>query len=187
VHGIIALANPICRYAMEIAPSCVYGLTLSHLLPDLTIQNLVSLLDDSRSPILFRCEEFSAPPPCSGAASTESPSQRTKAIPSELRLLILSENLHALYCPSIFNHSPSVEVLLGSVHSCLQQPRLFLLLRLTLRLNLDLRSPAHSNNLTQLWGKRVTKAHYLTASTHSMRRFSTALDAGISQLKQRNN
>jgi hypothetical protein len=77
----IALANSICRCAMEIAPSCVYGLNLSQLLPDLTIQSLVSLLDDSNSPILFLCEEFSAPPPCSGAASIESPSQRTQGYP----------------------------------------------------------------------------------------------------------
>jgi hypothetical protein len=75
VHGIIALANSIRRCAMEIAPSWVYGLNPSQLLPDLTIQNLVSLLDDFKSPILFRCEEISAPPPCSDAASTESTSQ----------------------------------------------------------------------------------------------------------------
>jgi hypothetical protein len=75
VHGIISLANSIRRCAMEIAPSWVYGLNPSQLLPDLTIQNPVSLLDDFKSPILFRCEEISAPPPCSDAASAESTSQ----------------------------------------------------------------------------------------------------------------
>jgi hypothetical protein len=45
-------------------------------------QNLVSLLDDSKSPILFLYEEFSAPPPCSSATSTESTSRGAQGYPS---------------------------------------------------------------------------------------------------------
>jgi hypothetical protein len=44
-------------------------------------QNLVSLLDDSKSPILFLWEEFSALPPFFGAASTESTSRGAQGYP----------------------------------------------------------------------------------------------------------
>jgi hypothetical protein len=89
--------------------------------------------------------------------------------------------------PSTFNHSPSVEVLLGSV-------------RFT-RSTGSQRSPSQSATearprpaltctariLNPTLGKEKTRSNYLAASTHFMRRYSTALDAGISRLQQRNN
>jgi hypothetical protein len=59
---------------------------------------------------------------------------------------------------------------------------------LLLRLDLDLHSPARLEILNPTLGEERNKRfNYLASSTHSMRRYSTALDAGISRPKQRNN
>jgi hypothetical protein len=58
---------------------------------------------------------------------------------------------------------------------------------LSLRIQSDLHSPAWFKQPNSLWTKREQKFNCLASSTHSMRRNSTALYAGISWLKQRNN
>jgi hypothetical protein len=87
---------------------------------------------------------------------------------------------------SVFNHFPKVMKPPSSVRS---HPQLFNLTfsALLLKLLVQSHSPARLEQSQFYLGNTEQKSNYLASSTHSMRRSSTALDAGISWPKQRNN
>jgi hypothetical protein len=112
-----------------------------------------------------------------------------KAIPLEPSLSSNSFRVFSITLPcapsSITSESVEVFQALGAPRSQRLQP--FLLSGLLLIPNPTCTHLHGSNTSGPLWGKEKQEFNYLASSTHSMRRFFTALDAGISRPKQRNN
>jgi hypothetical protein len=98
-----------------------------------------------------------------------------------------SEISQPLFPYSVFNHSPKVMKPLGSWHSRSQELPSSLLSFAT-EAPRPICTHLHDwDNFQVSLGNREQKSNYLASSTHSMRRSFTALDAGISRPKQRNN
>jgi hypothetical protein len=183
VHVTLALAKPdVPIYDSGQTPLCACRLTPSQLLSDLTgcrVSEIYSTTLSRRSSSSWGVLRLATFDCATKTKGTNPPELKLPLIPSE----ILSSPLLALGLQQFSTalRSPRSCALTATANPTF--PFSDLPLRLHVRPTLHL----HDSNNHIHSGLREQKLNCLASSTHSMRRNSTALYAGVSWLKQRNN